>query len=519
MWSSRLLLPFLLLPLAFGQSSQDRLRLGPVYVKTPEHLELLVELPQGVAAGANEVQLMEDGEPTIRASALTKFRESGWSLGVVLAMDMSRSLPSRDLEEAKSALKNFASQLKDPLALITFADEPSVVGAFETPREEMINSISTIRLGGKQTRLYGAVDKALELFQPRPEPERRRIIVLSDGAETSSERPEYIDEVIAKAEQRRIAIDTIWIGRGPVWSRNTLVRMAERTDGLHHDAKYAGEIQAAFGKVMDQINGAFIASFDRKLEEGLTTRRLGVSLNQPGVAAPSLALSTPIPRSSTRPAQEAPRSSGGFLHTLWGIIANLDPWVAALLAVVALYLLYLVAYIIVRKYYPERLVMFPFCPFPLREAAEPIPVPLPPPPPRPTPHEKSKRRTIVEHSAGVVGGQESGSLVLQAVKGPLEGQRISIEKDYFRIGADPDNDLTIMSDIYLSGQHAAIQAAGGKWILVDRGSRNGTFLDGRKVASGPGQHLHAGQSIQVGTSEFRVIIEGHMATRDSQPPR
>ena len=149
MWSSRLLLPFLLLPLAFGQSSQDRLRLGPVYVKTPEHLELLVELPQGVAAGANDVQLMEDGEPTIRASALTKFRESGWSLGVVLAMDMSRSLPNRDLEEAKSALKNFASQLKDPLALITFADEPSVVGSFETPREEMINSISTIRLGGK----------------------------------------------------------------------------------------------------------------------------------------------------------------------------------------------------------------------------------------------------------------------------------------------------------------------------------------------------------------------------------
>ena len=136
--------------------------------------------------------------------------------------------------------------------------------------------------------------------------------------------------MIAKAEQRRVAIDTIWIGRGPVWSRNTLVRMAERTDGLHHDAKYAGEIQAAFGKVMDQINGAFIASFDRKLEEGLTTRRLGVSLNQPGVAAPSIALSTPIPRSSTRPTEEAPRSSGGFLHTLWGIIANLDPWIAAL---------------------------------------------------------------------------------------------------------------------------------------------------------------------------------------------
>src|SRR5262245_52613028 len=135
MWSSRLFPPFLLLSLAFGQSSQDRLRLGPVFVKTPEHIEMLVEFPQGVTATPNDVQLLEDGEPTIRATALTKFRDSGWTLAVVLAMDMSRSLPNRDLEEAKSALKNFASQLKDPLALITFADEPAVVASFDAPRE------------------------------------------------------------------------------------------------------------------------------------------------------------------------------------------------------------------------------------------------------------------------------------------------------------------------------------------------------------------------------------------------
>ena len=112
MWSSRLFPPLLLLSLAFGQSSQDRLRLGPVFVKTPEHIEMLVEFPQGVAATANDVQLVEDGESTIRANALTKFRDSGWSLAVVLAMDMSRSLPNRDLEEAKSALKNFASSIE-----------------------------------------------------------------------------------------------------------------------------------------------------------------------------------------------------------------------------------------------------------------------------------------------------------------------------------------------------------------------------------------------------------------------
>jgi hypothetical protein len=517
MWSSRLFPPLLLLSLAFGQSSQDRLRLGPVFVKTPEHIEMLVEFPQGVAATANDVQLVEDGESTIRANALTKFRDSGWSLAVVLAMDMSRSLPNRDLEEAKSALKNFATQLKDPLALVTFADEPAVVASFEAPREEMIANLLTLRLGGKQTRLYGAVDTSLELFQTRPDPERRLIIVLSDGAEASPERPEYIDQILDKAEQRRVAIDTIWIGRGPAWTRNTLVRMAERTHGLHNDAKYAGDIQTALGKVMEQINGAFIASFDRKLEAGLTTQRIGITINQPGVEQTTIALSTPIPRSSTKPAVEPPR--GGILSFLWGIISDLQSWLAAGLAVLTLYILYLVIYLIVRKYYPERLVLFPFCPFPLRKWEEPTLPPPAPVAPIHTPHVKSKRRTIVEHAAPTGSLAESGSLVLQAVKGPLEGQRIPVGKDFFRIGADPDNDLPISSDIYLSGQHAAIQASGGKWILVDRGSRNGTFVDGQKVTSGPGQHLHPGQSIQVGTSEFRVIIESSVSTHDTQPPR
>jgi FHA domain/von Willebrand factor type A domain len=517
MWSSRLFPPLLLLSLAFGQSSQDRIRLGPVFVKTPEHIEMLVEFPQGVAATANDVQLVEDGESTIRANALTKFRDSGWSLAVVLAMDMSRSLPNRDLEEAKSALKNFATQLKDPLALVTFADEPAVIASFEAAREEMIANLLTLRLGGKQTRLYGAVDTSLELFQTRPDPERRLIIVLSDGAEASPERPEYIDQILNKAEQRRVAIDTIWIGKGPAWTRNTLVRMAERTQGLHNDAKYAGEIQTALGKVMEQINGAFIASFDRKLEAGLTTQRIGITINQPGVEQATIALSTPIPRSSTRPAVEPPPR--GILSFLWGIISDLQSWLAAGLAALTLYILYLVIYLFVRKYYPERLVLFPFCPFPLRKWEEPT---LPPPAtvaPIHTPHVKSKRRTIVEHAAPTGSFAESGSLVLQAVKGPLEGQRIPVGKDVFRIGADPDNDLPISSDIYLSGQHAAIQASGGKWILVDRGSRNGTFVDGQKVTSGPGHHLHPGQSIQVGTSEFRVIIESSVSTHDTQPPR
>jgi len=515
MWSSRLIPPFLLLSLAFGQSNQDRLRLGPVHLKAPEHIEMLVELPEGVVAGVNDFQLVEDGEPTVHAKASTKFRDSGWTLAVVLAVDISKSLRKLDIEEVKKALTDFASQFKDSLALVTFGDEANVVASFETPPAELINHISALSPIGKRTRLYEALDKSLALFQARPERERQRIIVLSDGAEESEERANLIDEIIAKAERperRRVAIDTIWIERRDPLARNTLVRLAEQTDGFHDDAKLAGQIQTALGKVMDRTNQAVVVSFERKLREaGVTTRHLGVNV---GSATASKALQTPIPKSFIEPPTPAP-----WWKILLDKIAELSSWLMALLAALTLYVLYLVTYIIVRKYFPERLVLFPFCPFPLTQEKEEITVVREPPKISELPKlpEKSKRQTRVEHTAEPLRrAVQAGVLVLQAVKGPLEGQRIPVEKDFFRIGADPDNDLPISSDIYLSGQHAAIQASGGQWILVDRGSRNGTFVDGRKVTKGPGQSLQPGQSIQVGTSEFRVIIEGHVSTLDSQ---
>jgi pSer/pThr/pTyr-binding forkhead associated (FHA) protein len=114
-----------------------------------------------------------------------------------------------------------------------------------------------------------------------------------------------------------------------------------------------------------------------------------------------------------------------------------------------------------------------------------------------------------------------GGLALQVVRGPLGEQRISVESRRFRIGADPDNDLSIATDEYISGHHATIQSANGEWRLIDQGSKNGTYLDGQRVEQGTGEVLRRGQSIQVGNSEFQVILvdEQVIARASSAPTR
>src|SRR5262249_58553324 len=51
----------------------------------------------------------------------------------------------------------------------------------------------------------------------------------------------------------------------------------------------------------------------------------------------------------------------------------------------------------------------------------------------------------------------------------------------YLIGRDPQCDIVITDD-RVSWQHAVLAVQGGRWVLVDNGSTNGTYADGRRVA-------------------------------------
>ena len=87
---------------------------------------------------------------------------------------------------------------------------------------------------------------------------------------------------------------------------------------------------------------------------------------------------------------------------------------------------------------------------------------------------------------------------LAAIAGPLRGQRIPITSSYFTIGRSADNELRVEGRL-VSRQHALIVRQDGRYILYDRESTNGTWVDGRRIA----QHvLQPGEQIQIGTAVF-----------------
>jgi hypothetical protein len=69
------------------------------------------------------------------------------------------------------------------------------------------------------------------------------------------------------------------------------------------------------------------------------------------------------------------------------------------------------------------------------------------------------------------------------------------------IGRDGDNTVVVADDTYVSGRHATVAVAdgvpGGAVVVDDLGSKNGTYVNGTRIAQR--RTLHIGDRVQTGT--------------------
>lgn len=74
------------------------------------------------------------------------------------------------------------------------------------------------------------------------------------------------------------------------------------------------------------------------------------------------------------------------------------------------------------------------------------------------------------------------------------------------LGRHPGCDLRI-DDRRISGEHASLRWVDDRWELRDLGSRNGTFLDGRRLGSGEQAAVGPGSVIGLGTQVQLLLVE------------
>lgn len=82
--------------------------------------------------------------------------------------------------------------------------------------------------------------------------------------------------------------------------------------------------------------------------------------------------------------------------------------------------------------------------------------------------------------------------------GPTPGVTFPLEGDQLTIGRDSTNGVAI-NDAEISRKHARLMFQGGKYVLEDLGSTNGTFVNGQRLAGPvvlkPGDVVSLGEQI------------------------
>lgn len=87
--------------------------------------------------------------------------------------------------------------------------------------------------------------------------------------------------------------------------------------------------------------------------------------------------------------------------------------------------------------------------------------------------------------------------------GPTPGKTFPMEGDVLTIGRDAGNQIVI-NDGEVSRKHTQFVSQGGKYVVSDLGSTNGTFVNGQRIT---GQHvLQPGEVISLG-EQISLLFE------------
>ncbi len=96
---------------------------------------------------------------------------------------------------------------------------------------------------------------------------------------------------------------------------------------------------------------------------------------------------------------------------------------------------------------------------------------------------------------------------LIAMEGPRAGDTFSLDRELTTVGREPDNDIVIDAQ-WVSRRHCEIRRIGDGFVVADRGSHNGTLVNGVPVKE---RVLRAGDRVALGGASFLFL------DRDSDP--
>ncbi len=180
-------------------------------------------------------------------------------LTVALLMDISSSMGRGVRVAATSAQRFFEGILtdRDTASLIVFNHDLDRLAPFSGDTRLLRYAAEGLRAWGA-TRLYDGIAYAVSSFAGRPD--RRALVVLSDGADTDSNLD--FEPVLAQVELAGVVVYPIALRVSDPATTEALRRLAERTGGRYHTADSVGDLDRVYREIERALRSQYLIAFE-----------------------------------------------------------------------------------------------------------------------------------------------------------------------------------------------------------------------------------------------------------------
>jgi len=446
------------------------------------------------------------------------FVDAGMPFATLLLIDTSGSMRS-SMEEVKEAARRYVAGMAGGDVAIIAQFNDTVLGLdqpWTDDKTELNRQIDALEVQGKETHLYEALNRGINMMASSPDtPALRNILVLSDGKDHGSPPQWTYDRARSMAGDKDVPISAVgYVVNAADDNTASLAVLSQDTGGRYSPAASVEQIEGRFRAVQHAIHALWVLSVETgPMAEG--ERRLKVSVSG-NTGSARLDLNTWEGCPGCGP-QEA------WWEEHLAIIIG---------AAVTLFLLVMLLALLLRararraiqkqltdakdearrareqledKVDEKVAEALAEAEAARRVAEEAKEAPPPEPEPEPTPPQPSgpvgrPRQTMFQQPGGAAGGfsllAEDGSRV------PLEG----IEAGPVPVGKDPARARIVLDHPTVSGHHADVSLQDGRLVVTDAGSANGTYVDGQDIRSRGPVAVRAGQRLQFGL--LKTVVEG-----------
>ncbi len=270
-----------------SSSAQQKFKSGtltvPVYVTvTDADKRLVPDLERG------DFEVYDNG----KVQPVTLFENKSVPIAAVVMLDSSGSM-TLILDRVKQGAEQFLIRLlpEDTGRVGAFNDKIQFLpeDAFTSDRDLLIRSLRDLDFG-YPTRLWDAVDESIRRLEGVPQ--RKVILVFTDGADTASRRD--LDDVMLEARAREVMVYAIGLEtrispNGQVQRSSPdrgLKKLAEETGGGFILLKRQDELGPTFTRVAQELHSQYLLGFSPSALDG-KVHKVEVKLKKAGMNARS----------------------------------------------------------------------------------------------------------------------------------------------------------------------------------------------------------------------------------------